>query len=134
MSDDPIDPGGRTNLGITQRTLDAWRADHPDAPTRVDDLTIDTVGPIYRDRYWLKAGCDQLPEPLALVVFDTAVNLGVTRAKALLAAYNPDWQGYLWARADEYRQIVVNRPASIKFLPGWLRRLVLLYREAIPHA
>lgn len=126
LVDDPADPGGRTNLGITQKTLDAWRAHHPEAPAKVDDLTPETVAPIYRDAYWFPAGCDGLHNgALALVVFDTAVNCGVGRAKALLSETR-DWPTYLWRRLDLYVQIVRRRPASLKFLPGWSRRLILL--------
>lgn len=117
---DPADPGGETNLGISHKA-------YPDED--IKNLTRSRAVELYKRDYWIKAGCDTLPEPLALVVFDTAVNMGVGRAKQLLATY-PDWQSYLWGRAEAYRVIVANRPTSLKFLPGWLRRLVLLYREA----
>jgi lysozyme family protein len=117
---DPDDPGGETNMGISHRA-------YPDED--IKHLTRARAVELYKRDYWFKANCDALPEPLALVVFDTAVNMGVGKARDLLKA-SADWQAYLWNRADAYRQIVNSKPTSLKFLAGWLRRLVLLYREA----
>jgi hypothetical protein len=117
---DAADPGGETNMGIS-------KAAYPNED--IKNLTRERAVELYQRDYWNKAGCDGLEEPLALVVFDTAVNMGTSRATQLLIG-NTNWQSYLWARADAYRLIVANRPASMKFFPGWIRRLVLLYREA----
>ena len=64
-----------------------------------------------------------------LIQLDTATNMGVGRAKQFLAQ-TQDPEDYLWLRLDWYRQIVRNRPASGKFLPGWLLRMVLLRKAA----
>ncbi len=44
-------------------------------------LTQAQAGEIYRRDYWDRAGCGRLPPPLALLVFDAAVNNGVGRAR-----------------------------------------------------
>ena len=49
-------------------------------PWTVKDLTRDQAGTIYRYRYWNTTRCDELPPPVALVCFDSAVNSGVGRA------------------------------------------------------
>src|SRR5205807_9838185 len=72
--ENPADPGGRTNLGVTQRVWDAWRATVPELPTDVWDATSDQVAPLYLQQYSTAAGCDALPDGPALAVFDTAVN------------------------------------------------------------
>lgn len=126
LVDDPADPGGRTNLGITQKTLDDWRHTHPEAPAKVDDLTPDLAAPIYHDRYWTSAGCDEIESPMNLVVFDTAVNMGPLRAVQWRSQAG-DWQSYLWVRLGAYCDIVRGRPASLKFLSGWCRRLIQLH-------
>src|SRR5689334_3269447 len=77
--DDPRDPGGATNLGITIGTLRAWRG---------RDVTADDVRrlerreatEIYRKNYWLAAWCEDLAAGIDLLVFDAAVNMGVERS------------------------------------------------------
>ena len=80
LSDDPLDRGGLTNFGIRQVTLDGWRKYHPEFPASVRDLTLQQVRAIYERQYWHAAGCDELPWPLSLVVFDMAVNSGPGRS------------------------------------------------------
>ena len=75
FSDDPQDPGGATNLGITQATLQAFRG----APVEADDvrsLSQREATEIYRANYWLPARCGDMPRGLDLMVFDFAVNAG----------------------------------------------------------
>lgn len=75
-ANEPLDRGGPTNLGITQRTLDGWRKYHPEFPANVRYLTVDHARAIYDRQYWQAAGCDFMPWPLSLVVFDMSVNSG----------------------------------------------------------
>lgn len=82
--DDPHDRGGRTNRGITQRTYDGWRADQGLPKRDVYDLEEDELQAIYRNLYWWPA--KDLPWPLCLVVFDTAVLFGAGRAGGWLTA------------------------------------------------
>ena len=117
---DPADPGGETNMGISKRA-------YPNED--IKNLTVERAKALYYRDYWLAAGCDQFTPPLDLIVLDTAVNMGVGRAKQFLSQ-TQDPENYLWVRLDWYRQIVKNRPASGKFLPGWLFRLILLRNVA----
>ncbi|MFQ5625416.1 MAG: glycoside hydrolase family 108 protein [Methyloligellaceae bacterium] len=85
--DHPLDPGGATNLGITRRTLAAWRSIKPwwKLPkTEVRDLTRREAGRVYRARYWDGVLGDKLPSGVDYAVFDYAVNSGVTRAAKAL--------------------------------------------------
>lgn len=86
FSDHPRDPGGRTNLGITQRTLDAARKAHPgwNLPADVAALRKPQAASIYREEYWDAVKGDFLPPGVALIVFDAAVNQGPARAKRWL--------------------------------------------------
>lgn len=79
-ANEPLDRGGPTNLGITQRTLDGWRRYHPEFPASVRELTVDHARAIYDRQYWQAAGADAMPWPLSLVVFDMAVNSGPGKA------------------------------------------------------
>ena len=50
-------------------------------------LTKAEVEPIYKDRYWLKCHCQELPSGVEWAVFDYAVNEGPSKAaKALQRA------------------------------------------------
>jgi lysozyme family protein len=79
----PADPGGATNLGITQRTLSEFR----EAEVTVEDvrrLTRAEAREIYRARYWTPMRCADLPAGIDLMVFDFGVNAGPGRSVRLL--------------------------------------------------
>lgn len=81
--DHPLDPGGATNLGITRRTIAAWRGIQPSwslPKTEVRALTRKEAGEIYKARYWDAVRGDDLPSGVDFAVFDYAVNSGVARA------------------------------------------------------
>lgn len=75
---DPADPGGRTDHGIAERY-------HPEAWAD-GKITRDEALDIYRRHYWLPARCDEFDEPVALVLFECAVNPGVSRSHRFLQA------------------------------------------------
>lgn len=50
----------------------------------IPSLTLAQASAIYRALYWTKAGCPALPAQLALLVFDAAVNNGVSRSGKFL--------------------------------------------------
>lgn len=80
---DPADPGGATNLGVTLGTLSHWLG-HPATIADVRALTPASVAPIYEASYWRAAACDRLPAGLDYMVFDLAVNSGPGRAAHFL--------------------------------------------------
>lgn len=77
--DHPSDPGGATNLGITHRTLAAWRG-KPVTKQDVRNLTRAEALEIYEAQYWRTSGADRLPVGIDYAVFDYAVNSGPARA------------------------------------------------------
>ncbi len=81
--DHPKDPGGATNLGITLKTLQAWRQG-PVSKLNVRDLTVVEASRIYRAWYWQAVQGDVLPPGVDLMVFDLAVNSGPPRARRYL--------------------------------------------------
>ncbi|MCF3640638.1 peptidoglycan-binding protein [Rhizobium sp. TRM95111] len=87
-SDHPKDPGGATNFGITHKTLAAWRK-RAVSKADVKALTFDEAKAIYRQEYWRRSSCHEMPGPLALVVYNVAVHAGPgTAAKFLQRALN----------------------------------------------
>jgi lysozyme family protein len=79
----PKDPGGMTNLGVTKRALEAYRG-RSVSEKEMRALTRVDVEDFYEKGYWLSSKCDQLPSGVDLVVFDTAVNSGPDRAARIL--------------------------------------------------
>lgn len=112
----PDDPGGETKYGISKRA-------YPDLD--VANLTLDDAKVIYKRDYWDKAECDGLETHLAMIVFDTAVNCGVNKAKEFFKKAKEDGQAYLLFRIEFYNKL--NKP---QFLKGWLSRVIDLWKEA----
>ena len=74
--DNPRDPGGRTNKGITQGTFNAWLRENGMPTEDVYNITNDEVSTIYKLKYWDMVRGDDLPAGLDLCVFDGSVNSG----------------------------------------------------------
>lgn len=110
---DPDDPGGETNYGICKKSY--------------PNLDIKALQPgqaiqIYKEDYWFPTGCDALAWPMNLVVFDSAVNCGVSKAKEWLRkATTPE--DIIKLRQEYYLAIIKKKPTQQKFLKGWLNRL-----------
>lgn len=85
---DPNDKGGATNMGITQATLAAWRK----TECTVDDvrnLSREEADAILRANYYALCRCGEMPERLAMVVYNGAVLHGPKRSiEFLQRAFN----------------------------------------------
>ncbi|NVO23618.1 holin-associated N-acetylmuramidase [Donghicola mangrovi] len=84
---DPDDPGGATNHGVTLGTMQRLGLDLT-GDGRVDAadvraLTREQAVQIFLDHYFLKPRIDQLPEVLHDTVFDMYVNAGANAIKVL---------------------------------------------------
>ena len=148
---DPDDPGGATNKGITHKTYDAWRKSKGLPQKDVRGISDADVDAIYHERYWVAGKCDALPWPASGAHFDACVNHGLRNAAKLLQraarvaddgkigpmtlgavrAAQPDElvNRMLWARLAFYEAIARRRTASRKFLLGWLSRVNYLRRQ-----
>lgn len=82
--DNPEDPGGATNMGITLATYRSWSDDTAAGVTQIQDLTRKVVSAIYRTLYWNPLRADALPAGVDLSVFDFGVNAGVWRSGRML--------------------------------------------------
>jgi lysozyme family protein len=91
----PHDPGGMTNLGVTKDTWESW------VGHEVDEATMRALGPadvtpLYRRNYWDRVVGDQLPAGVDYCVFDCAVNAGTSQAvKILQRALNVNADGII---------------------------------------
>ena len=82
-SDDPRDPGGITNRGITISEWQRWTG----CAVTADDmksLTVADVTPVYHSSYWLASRCADMPAGVDLLLFDMSVNTGNRRAAIML--------------------------------------------------
>jgi uncharacterized protein (TIGR02594 family) len=146
-TDDPYDPGGPTNLGITLSVYAAYLGRSLVIENRAEllaalrGLTPELARDIYITRYWRPSSCPALPPALAILHFDTAVNHGVGNAiRFLQTALGVDVDGeigpitlgaaarsnmtevlqtYAELRRERYRAL----PHFWRFGRGWLRRV-----------
>jgi len=124
ISNDPQDAGGMTLWGISYRS-------HKEAVLEMErllgevkkDEAFAIAEKIYYENYWLKSGCDKLPSPMNIILFDTAVNMGRKKAFELLDPYN-DWRDYLLKRLYAYSKF---KQAKLYFR-GWANRVLDLYK------
>lgn len=148
-SDHPDDPGGATNMGVTQRTYDAWRGRNGKSRRDVREITEVEVQTIYYEGYWRAGFCHEMPsDASALVLFDACVNHGLRPAmkfiqrgaglpassvdgvfgpqtKAAIAGTKPNLlvQRSLDARWTFFERIMANNPSLESFRNGWRNRV-----------
>ena len=125
----PRDPGGRTNLGVTQKVWEEW-VKHPVDEAAMRALGPADVAPLYKKNYWDRIRGDDLPAGVDYSVFDLAVNSGVGRAsKVLQAALGLTTDGIIGPKTieaaqaanprDLATQICERRQDFLQSLPTW---------------
>ena len=138
--DDPADPGGATNFGITQDTANQYglgdvrglTAAQASAAYRnmFTDWKIDQIPDIYT--FWLVAdSCVNHGPGNGIRFLQTALHLpadGVIGPKTLTALVsNRDWQqvyaSVLALRLRFYGYLVESHPTDSKFDSGWMNRV-----------
>jgi lysozyme family protein len=75
----PADPGGMTNLGVTKATWENWVGRESDE-AEMRGLTPEKVEPLYKKKFFDAVRGDELPVGLDYLMFDFAVNAGAGRA------------------------------------------------------
>ena len=138
--DNPKDPGGITNLGVTAGT---WAAYKGRTTTRKEmmALTPEDVTPLYEKKYWDACNCDDLPSGIDYLTFDFAVNAGPGRSiKTLQKAIGVPADGAIGPvtintieimdKADlivkfseAKKQFYESLPTFPTFGKGWLKRI-----------
>lgn len=147
FTNDPHDPGGPTNRGITLATF-ARHLGHSLTPANRDrniqllkSISDDTVRAIYLTRYWMPSRAREMPAGVDLMHFDASVNNGLTgAAKILQAAVRVEVDGEIGpvtmaaihnasseALISRYGELRAERYRSLdhfwRFGRGWLRRV-----------
>lgn len=131
-SNDPNDPGGETNWGISKRT-------YPDV--NIKKLTREGAKAIYLRDFWARIDADKLPYGVAFQLFDFAVNSGIETAiryfqRALGVADDGHWGPVSQSAADHNTEtdMIMNLNAErldfmtrckgwSDFSVGWARRI-----------
>ena len=129
---DPHDPGGETNMGISKRS-------YPKEDIR--GMTRARAAQIYRKDFWDKLKCDDLPAGLDLVAFDAGVNSGPARGArwlqqavgvtadgkigpATLMAAKSTYAPAAVMRAVGFRKsFLIQLPTRERYKKGWTARL-----------
>jgi lysozyme family protein len=144
---DPLDPGGETNFGITQK---AWAVDRLKwivaPPESVKDLTKKDAEMFYLFSYWTPLSLRLInSQEVADALFSFAVNQGAGRAvkrmqlilgvtqdgkmgKDAIAAINARdgkelCNQYCQLTAIYFNSLVIKRPRLAKFSRGWNNRV-----------
>lgn len=134
-ANDPNDPGGETNFGISKRQ-------YPDVDIR--GLTQEKANEIYQRDYWDKTKLGDLNRRMGVKVFDAGVNIGAERAVRFLqeilgvteaGVVNNDTVAAATAESEPsllkkyaarlkkyYKEVAKARPSSKKYLKGWVDR------------
>lgn len=106
---------GPTNFGINQES---------NPGVNVQNLTRDQAAKIMHDKYWMGVGADKMQPTMGAVAFDTAVNMGVDKAKTLVAQAGGDPQKLIDLRREEYQRLATANPERYgQYLEGWNKRL-----------
>lgn len=140
----PLDRGGVTNLGITQKTYEKFKGRKVSLLEMKQMPKTDAIK-IYKKEYWDKIGGDKIKlYSVAFAIFDQAVNRGPSKAiqqAQRIASILPNGKlgldtinainsipesdfinRYVLESIDAYQKIVSNNPSQNTFLKGWINR------------
>lgn len=76
----PDDPGGATNLGVTQRVYSAWRISHGLPARSVRHITQDEAHRLFVEQYFEPVWFDKLPSGVDYCQADYSINSGPHQA------------------------------------------------------
>jgi len=133
---DPKDPGGETNYGVSKRA-------YPNLD--IKNLTLEDAVDIYKRDYWDKAKVKELKPDLRHIYFDMVVNMGRSRAVKVLqetanskgstlnvdgglgpitikALKNVELERVRCYRVKYYMDLISRKPSLEKFIFGWFKR------------
>lgn len=138
LVNDPVDPGGLTNRGVTLKFLQSVRPEATEKDLRA--LTAEDARGLFRQEFVDKVGIDRLPDRVQAEAIGLAINAGPARAiRVLQAAAGAKDDGKVGPKTiealkgltdaqvkaavdDYYISLVERKPELSKFLRGWLNR------------
>ena len=127
--DDPTDPGGVTNLGVTASQWASWIGHRPSVE-EMKALTLEEVKPFYKKRYWdvLKLDSEE-DQSAANSLFDFFVNVSPKTFHEVVAGALPlnadslfrEKMRHYFAECRRRRKTLKSEEAD-KFLLNWGER------------
>lgn len=122
LVNNPDDPGGLTNFGISKTAYPKM------SNKEIKELTREKAESIYYRDYWTKSGAILAQWPACLAILDTAINMGVSRALRFLGESGqedptPLAKDIIASREAYYVNLATKRPKFKQFLKGWLNRI-----------
>ena len=117
-SNDPRDPGGFTIWGLAKKY-------HPEIDA---NTTLDYAQKVYLEQYWIPAGCDDVPYPMDICLFDSQVNPQNDPKwpgggnQEIMNMKPENWQEYLLLRMVRYM-----KNSKAVYVLGHLFRVLKLY-------
>lgn len=122
-TNDPRDPGGPTNFGIT---LTDYRKYINKAGTASDvkNMSVNDAKTIYKSKYWDALGCDSLSGGVDYSCFDYGVNSGLGRPRKLLQRFKSlSGVSLIDAINNERMTFLRGLNTYSTFGKGWSRRV-----------
>jgi hypothetical protein len=119
-SSDPNDPGGFTIWGLAKKY-------HPEVD---ENTSIEYAKEVYLKGYWIPSGCDNVPYPMDICLFDSAVNpqndpkLPGGGNREILNQNPENWQEYQILRMQRYM-----RCSKPKYVKGHIFRVLKLSEQ-----
>lgn len=118
------DLGGRTNMGVTQATYNAWRKKKGLLSKDVREITKDEAKQLYYEEFWQPIGVNNIEDLReGYLLFDTAVNSGPYDAKRLYEKSNGNIYQFFKDRKNFYDNLIKRKPSQEENRQGWYNRL-----------
>jgi len=111
---DPNDPGGETNYGIS-------KASFPNED--IKKLTLQRAMEIYKEYFWDAYHLDMFERPLNIVLMDSYVQHRPSVVKEFIEFARGDWRRVIEARRAFYLRLIQKKPKMKKYKNGWMNRL-----------
>jgi hypothetical protein len=124
ISKDSRDPGNINKDGSAGFTV--WGLSSRYNPEVTQDMTVEQASEIYKKKYWIAAGCNELQFPDDVILFDTAVNQGISTIKAIMGAPG-EWMG-TWQDILFQRMLIYQKKSKDIYIKGHLFRVLKLYQ------
>jgi lysozyme family protein len=151
FTNDPLDAGGATKWGVTQRLYSAFLG-RPATLDEMKALTVDRACEVMRDMFLMRTGLWQIADwRLKFVTVDAAINFGIDDAAVWLqqaAGVTADgklgpvtWAAVtkidplraavrvLASRQQKHLDRVKKHPDQLKWLRGWIARCTTLLQH-----
>jgi lysozyme family protein len=140
ITNDPKDPGGLTKYGVSQKA-------YPNLD--IKNLTLEDASKIFKKDYWDKCKCDDLPDPLSMLVADCAYNSGVKKSaqilqkavgatedgiigpKTIQLVKQQDVQKTSWLLRDYRLEYLKTLSTWKTYGNGWNNRIQMMYDESV---